>query len=157
MANETVEFALLAWREDGNWQISRLPDEAITDIGIALDALRAQQGDGGAIVMISVDDSFFILIRQIGERMQMVLSDALMALEYEIAAEVLELLDIETPEEDDPDEPAGDLNIFADFGIDALDLQMVCDDDELFPDEQLESLARQIGFGSEFTEIVENL
>jgi hypothetical protein len=34
---------------------------------------------------------------------------------------------------------------------------MVCDDDELFPDEQLESLARQIGFGSEFTEIVENL
>ena len=30
-------------------------------------------------------------------------------------------------------------------------------DDELFPDEQLESLARQIGFGSEFTEIVENL
>jgi putative tRNA adenosine deaminase-associated protein len=157
MANETVEFALLAWREDGNWQISRLPDEAITDIGIALDALRAQQGDGGAITMISVDDSFFILIRQVGERMQMVLSDALMALEYEIAAEVLELLDIETPEEDDPDEPAGDLNIFSDFGIDALDLQMVCDDDELFPDEQLESLARQIGFGSEFTEIVENL
>jgi putative tRNA adenosine deaminase-associated protein len=157
MANETFEFALLAWREDGNWQISRLPDEAITDIGIALDALRAQQGDGGAIAMISVDDSFFILIRQVGERMQMVLSDALMALEYEIAAEVLELLDIETPEEDDPDEPAGDLNIFSDFGIDALDLQMVCDDDELFPDEQLESLARQIGFGSEFAEIVENL
>ena len=89
--------------------------------------------------------------------MQMVLSDALMALEYEIAAEVLELLDIESPEEDDPDEPAGDLNIFSDFGIDALDLQMVCDDDELFPDEQLESLARQIGFGNEFTEIVENL
>ncbi len=157
MANETLEFALLAWREDGTWQVSRLPDEAMTDIGIALDALRAQQVDGGAIAMLAIDDSFFILIRQVGERMQMVLSDALMALEYEIAAEVLELLDIESPEEDDPDEPAGDLNILADFGIDALDLQMICDDNELFPDEQLESLARQIGFGGEFTEIVENL
>jgi putative tRNA adenosine deaminase-associated protein len=157
MANETLDFALLAWREDGTWQVSRLPDEAMTDIGIALDALRAQQVDGGAIAMLAIDDSFFILIRQVGERMQMVLSDALMALEYEIAAEVLELLDIESPEEDDPDEPAGDLNILADFGIDALDLQMICDDNELFPDEQLESLARQIGFGGEFTEIVENL
>jgi len=107
--------------------------------------------------MITVDDAFFILIRQIGERMQMVLSNSLMALEYEIAAEVLELLDIESPEEDDPEEPAGDLNIFSDFGIDALDLQMICDDQERFPDEQLDSIARQIGFGSEFVEIIENL
>jgi len=157
MANETLEFALIAWREEGSWQLSRLSDEAITDIGIALDALRSQQGDGGAIAMITVDDAFFILIRQIGERMQMVLSNSLMSLEYEIAAEVLELLDIESPEEDDPEEPAGDLNIFSDFGIDALDLQMICDDHERFPDEQLDSIARQIGFGSEFVEIIENL
>ena len=157
MENESLDFALLAWREDGNWQVSRLPHDAISDIGIALDALRAQQVDGGALAMIAVDDSFFIVIRQVGERMQMVLSDALAALEYEIAAEVLELLDIESPEEDDADEPAGDLNILADFGIDALDLQMICDDDELFPDEQLESIARQIGFAAEFAEIVENL
>ena len=157
MANETLEFALIAWREEGSWQLSRLSDEAITDIGIALGALRSQQGDGGAIAMITVDDAFFILIRQIGERMQMVLSNSLMALEYEIAAEVLELLDIESPEEDDPEEPAGDLNIFYDFGIDALDLQMICDDQERFPDEQLDSIARQIGFGSEFVEIIENL
>jgi putative tRNA adenosine deaminase-associated protein len=157
MANETLDFALLAWREDGTWQVSRLPDDALTDIGIVLDALRAQQVDGGALALMAIDDSFFIAIRQVGERMQMVLSDAMMALDYEIAAEVLELLDIESPEEDDADEPAGDLNIFADFGIDALDLQMICDDDELFPDEQLESLSRQIGFGNEFMEIVENL
>jgi putative tRNA adenosine deaminase-associated protein len=157
MANETLEFALIAWREEGSWQLSRLSDEAITDIGVALDALRSQQGDGGAIAMITVDDAFFILIRQIGERMQMVLSNSLMALEYEIAAEVLELLDIESPEEDDPEEPAGDLNIFSDFGIDALDLQMICDDQERFPDEQLDSIARQIGFDSEFVEIIENL
>ena len=157
MANETLEFALIAWREEGSWQLSRLSDEAITDIGIALDALRVQQVDGGAIAMLAIDDSFFIVIRQVGEDMKMMMSDALAALEYEIAAEVLELLDIDSPEEDDADEPAGDLNLLSDLGLDAMDLQMICDDSEKYPDEQLESIARQIGFGDKFLEIVENL
>lgn len=157
MANETLEFALIAWREDGTWNASRLPDDAAQDIGIALDALRAQQVDGGALAMLAIDDAFFIIIRQVGEVMQMMMSDALAALEYEIASEVLELLDIDSPEEDDADEPAGDLNLLSDFGIDTMDLQMICDDTEKYPDEQLESLARQIGFGDRYMEIVENL
>ncbi|MGA1158959.1 MAG: tRNA adenosine deaminase-associated protein [Candidatus Nanopelagicaceae bacterium] len=157
MANETLEFALLAWREDGSWSASRLPDDATQDIGIALDALRVQQVDGGAIAMLAIDDSFFIIIRQVGEDMRMMMSDALAALEYEIASEVLELLDIDSPEEDDADEPAGDLNLLSDLGLDAMDLQMICDDSEKYPDEQLESIARQVGFGDKFLEIVENL
>ena len=157
MANETLEFALLAWREDGSWSASRLPDDATQDIGIALDALRAQQVDGGAIAMLAIDDSFFIIIRQVGEDMKMMMSDALAALEYEIASEVLELLDIDSPEEDDAEEPAGDLNLLSDLGLDAMDLQMICDDSEKYPDEQLESVARQVGFGDKFLGIVENL
>ena len=157
MENESMEFALLAWRDEGKWRVSQLSDEATSDIGIVLDALRAQQVDGGAIAFLAVDDSFFIAIRQVGENMQMVLSDVMAALEYEIAAEVLELLDIDSPEEDDADEPAGDINLFNDFGLDAMDLQMICDDSEKYPDEQLEVIARQIGFGDEFLEIVENL
>jgi putative tRNA adenosine deaminase-associated protein len=157
MANETLEFALLAWREDGSWSASRLPDDATQDIGIALDALRVQQVDGGAIAMLAIDDSFFIIIRQVGEDMRMMMSDALAALEYEIASEVLELLDIDSPEEDDAVEPAGDLNLLGDLGLDAMDLQMICDDSEKYPDEQLESIARQVGFGDKFLEIVENL
>jgi putative tRNA adenosine deaminase-associated protein len=89
--------------------------------------------------------------------MQMMVSDVMAALEYEIAAEVLELLDIDSPEEDDADEPAGDLNLLADLGIDAMELQVICDDDELYPDEQLESIARRIGFGDGYLEIVENI
>ena len=98
MADERLEFALLAWRDDGRWRISQLPDDATTDIGVVLDALRAQQVDGGALAMLAIDDQFFIIIRQIGAKMQMVLSDVMTALDYEIAAEVLELSDIESPE-----------------------------------------------------------
>ena len=157
MEDETLEFALIAWRDDGRWRTSQLPDDATTDIGVVLDALRAQQVDGGAIAMLCVDDQFFIIIRQIGAKMQMVLSDVMTALDYEIAAEVLELSDIDFPEEDDADEPAGDLSIFTDLGLDAMELQMICDDDEMYPDEQLEVISRRIGFGDEFVELVEKL
>ena len=157
MENESMEFALLAWRDDGQWRASQLSDDATTDIGVALDALRTQQVDGGAIAMLAVDDQFFILIRQIGSRMQMVLSDVMSALDYEIAAEVLELLDLELPEEDDADEPAGDLNIFNDLGLDAMELQFICDDDEMFPDEQLEVIARRVGFGDQFVDLIDKL
>jgi putative tRNA adenosine deaminase-associated protein len=157
MENESMEFAFLAWRDDGKWRASQLPDESTTDIGVVLDALRAQQVDGGAIALLAVDDQFFILIRQIGARMQMVLSDVMTSLDYEIAAEVLELLDIDLPAEDDADEPAGDLNIFNDLGLDAMELQFICDDDEMFPDEQLEVIARRIGFGDEFLELIDKL
>ena len=157
MENESMEFALLAWRDDGKWRVSQLPDDATQDIGVVLDALRAQQVDGGAIAMLSVDDQFFVLIRQIGARMQMVLSDVMTALDYEIAAEILELLDLDLPAEDDADEPAGDLNIFTDLGLDALELQFICDDDEMFPDEQLEVIARRIGFGDQFVDVIDKL
>jgi putative tRNA adenosine deaminase-associated protein len=157
MENETLDFALLAWREENQWRLIQLPEDAIDDIGIVLDALRSHQVNGGALAMLAIDDSFFIIVRQIGERMQMMVSDVMAALEYEIAAEVLELLDIDSPEEDDADEPAGDLNLLADLGIDAMELQVICDDDELYPDEQLESIARRIGFGDGYLEIVENL
>lgn len=157
MENESMEFALLAWRDEGKWRVSRLSDEAISDIGVVLDALRTQQVDGGAVAMLAVDDEFFVLIRQIGARMQMVLSDVMTSLDYEIAAEILELLDLELPAEDDADEPAGDLNIFSDLGLDAMELQFICDDDEMFPDEQLEVIARRIGFGDQFVDLVDKL
>ena len=152
-----MEFALLAWRDDGRWRTSLLSEDSTKDIGLVLDALRAQQVDGGAVAMLAIDDQFFIIIRQIGSRMQMVLSDVMAALDYEIAAEVLELSDIEFPAEDDADEPAGDLNIFNDLGLDALELQFICDDDEMFPDEQLEVIARRVGFGDQFMEVIDKL
>ena len=156
MENELSDLALLAWRDEGIWRISELDIDATRDIGLALDALRAKQVNGGCLALLAIDDSFFIVIRQIGMKMQMVLSNVMSALDYEIAAEVLELLDIELPAEDDSDEPAGDLNLLEDLGIDAMELQAICDDDEMFPDEQLEAIARRIGCGDVFLDALES-
>lgn len=156
MENEIQDLALLAWRDDGSWLVSELSLDATSDIGIALDSLRAKQVNGGALAFLAVDDAFFIIIRQIGLKMQMVLSDVISALDYEIAAEVLELLDLELPAEDDAAEPAGDLNLLEDLGIDAMELQAICDDAQMYPDEQLEAIARRIGCGDEFLDALDH-
>ena len=71
-------------------------------------------------------------------------------------SEVLELLDLELPAEDDAAEPAGDLNLLEDLGIDAMELQAICDDAQMYPDEQLEAIARRIGCGDEFLDALDH-
>ena len=43
--------------------------------------------------------------------------------------------------------PAGDLSIFADLGLDEMDLGMVAGNLDLFPDEALAIIARKLSFG----------
>ena len=152
MENDNFDLALIAWRDDGAWRVSELPENSTSDIGIVLDELRSKQVNGGSLALLAIDDEFFIVIRQIGMKMQMAMSDVMAALDYEIAAEVLELLDLELPADDDADEPAGDLNLLEDLGIDAMELQAICDDDDMYPDEQLEAIARRIGCGDQFVD-----
>ncbi len=44
--------------------------------------------------------------------------------------------------------PAGDLDILGDLGLHAMDMGVLLDDDELYPDEVLSDVARRLGFGS---------
>jgi len=53
-------------------------------------------------------------------------------------------------EDDDEPAPAGDLGIVADMGIPAMDMGVLLDDDELYPDEQLSDIATKLGFGPRF-------
>ena len=84
------------------------------------------------------------------------LSDISAALDYEVAAEFLELADIDAPEEDDEPLPAGDIDIFSDLGLAQMELSTLCDDADLFPDEILEAIANRLGFGEQFAEVLES-
>jgi putative tRNA adenosine deaminase-associated protein len=90
----------------------------------------------------------------------MLLSDVVAALDYPLAEQVLDYLDIPIPDEEDLDQvfPAGDLSIFADLGLDEMELAAICSrlDLDLYSDEDgdadhvddaLESIARRLGFG----------
>ena len=52
-------------------------------------------------------------------------------------------------------QPAGDLDIFADIGVAAMEVSAVCGDLDLYPDEMLAQIAARIGFGPQFDRAVE--
>ena len=154
VADITQDFAIEAWHEDGRWSVAALPDP--DDLLQIVDRLKKQQTNGGAVALISIDDEFFLAIRVLGTQVKFFISDISCALDYEIAAEFLELADIDSPEEEDEPLPAGDLDIFADLGLAAMELSTICDDADLSPDEQIDAVASRLGFGEQLTELLES-
>ncbi|MEI6216418.1 MAG: tRNA adenosine deaminase-associated protein [Actinomycetes bacterium] len=144
------DFGVIAWHEDGRWNLSVL--EETRDIGFLIDRLKAQQTNGGAIALISIDEEFFIVARALGSQMQMMISDVTYATDYEVAAELVEILDLPFPEDDDDSQPGGDIDLLIDLGMSVMELEALCDDSDLFPDEQIDAIAARIGFGDEFAE-----
>ena len=118
-----------------------------------MDQLKAQQGDSGSVALIAIDEEFFIIARSTGRTMQMMLSDVTYAVEYEIAADLIDALDLPFPEDDDDPQPGGDIDLLSDFGINAMDLEIMSDDLEMYPEEQITSLAHRLGFGEQFDQL----
>jgi len=85
----------------------------------------------------------------------MMLSDATCALDYEVAAEFVELADLPFPEEDDEPIPTGQIDMLADLGMNHMEISALCDDAELFPDQQLDAIATRLGFGEQFRDLID--
>ncbi len=154
VSDVTQDFAIEAWHEDGRWSIASLPDP--DDLTHIIDRLKKQQTNGGAVALIAIDDEFFLAIRVLGTHVKFFISDITCAIDYEVAAEFLDLADLDQPEEDDEPLPAGDLDIFADLGLHSMELSTICDDADLFPDEQIEAIANRLGFSDQLTELLES-
>jgi putative tRNA adenosine deaminase-associated protein len=150
----SVDFGCIAWHEDGRWDASAL--NSTRDIGLIIDALKSQQTNGGAIALIAIEDEFVIIGRVLGDQMQMMISDITYALDYEVAAELVEILDLEFPEDEDESQPGGDMDLLSDLGVGQMELLAILDDTELYPDEQLEAIANRLGFGEQFNQVIES-
>ena len=148
-----LDIAVAAWHEDGRWNLGVLPDP--TDIAQMISSLKSQQTNGGAIALISIDEEFFIVIRVLGTHISLFLSDSSCALDYSVAEELLEIANLPIPEDDEDAAPIGHMEILADLGMSSMELSALCDDAELFPDEQLEAIANRLGFGDQFAELLE--
>ena len=145
------DFGVVAWREEGVWRASRLTHTR--DFGSIMDQLRAQQGDGVSIALIAIDEEFFIIARCKGQEMSTMLSDVTYAVEYEIAADIIDALDLPFPEDDDEPQPGGDVDLLADFGISPMELEIMSDDLDMYPEEQITALAHRLGFGEQFDQL----
>lgn len=147
------DFGIIAWHEDSRWNVAELTH--VTDLGSIMDQLNSQATNGGAIALIAIEEDFFIVARALGSQMQMMISDVTYALESDLAADLIEMLDLPFPEDEDVSQPGGDVDLLSDLGMSAMELEALCDDPELFPDEQLDAIASKLGFGNQFAEIYE--
>jgi putative tRNA adenosine deaminase-associated protein len=151
---EGVDFVLVAYREEGVWQLEELADDSVADFETLALELRRWPGDGGSLGLVSVDEDFFLLVRVLGPETRVLLSDVTAASDWPIARQALEHLELPLPEDDDDQVPAGDLGIVGDLGMGAMDMGALLDDFDLYPDEMLGDVARRLGFGSLYDEAV---
>ena len=150
-----VDFALAAYREHGEWQVSELAHDLTADVDTLATALRRLPGDCGAVAFVAMDEDFFLIIRVAGSHTRVLLSDVTAADEWELAISAMEHLGLPLPEEEDDQAPAGDLDLLGDLGMHAIDMGVLLDDFDLYPDEMLSDIARQLGFGELFDDAVE--
>jgi putative tRNA adenosine deaminase-associated protein len=151
---EGVDFALVAYREEGIWQLQALDDELAADLDRFANELRRYPGDGGSLGLVSVDEDFFLMVRVLGPEMRLLLSDVTAASDWPIARSIVEHLDLPLPDDDEDQEPAGDLGIVADLGMGAMDMGALLDDLDLYPDEMLSDIAAKLGFGRQYDDLV---
>jgi putative tRNA adenosine deaminase-associated protein len=148
-------IAVAVVREEGRWQCTAMDEDVLGQLDAAITALRKISSTGAVFGLLAVDDEFFVIIRPGPGGVSLLLSDSAAALDYDIAADVLDLLRSEPPdEEDDEVWPEGDLTLLADVGLPDAELDVIIGDVDLYPDEQLTMIAQRCGFADEFARVV---
>ncbi|MGH3244154.1 MAG: tRNA adenosine deaminase-associated protein [Spirillospora sp.] len=149
---DATDFAVVVYREDEGWEAEILPVALTEDLAGLIHALRQQPSLGGTVGLVSVGDDFFVAIRLLGDDVMVFLSDVTASVDWPLAGQVLDYLDIPIPADEELDQvlPVGDMSIFADLGLDEMELGAISGDLELYPDEMLLSIAGRIGFAPAF-------
>lgn len=154
MAENDVDFAIAAYRDEGVWQLAELHASLAEDVDDLLDALKRFPSEVGVLALVSVNDEFFVIARALGSRVRLLLSDVTAVTDWPLASGVADILDLPDPEDDEDPQPAGDLDIVGDLGMHAMELSVLCGDPNLYPDEVLTDVARRLGFGDDFESLV---
>ncbi len=153
-------FGVAVVREEGKWRCAPLGAKSLTSLSAAETELRELRSAGAVFGLLDVDDEFFVIQRPAPSGTRLLLSDATAALDYDIAAEVLDKLDADIDAEDledsDPFEE-GDLGLLSDIGLPEAVLGVILDESDLYADEQLGRIAREMGFADELSAVLERL
>lgn len=136
---------------------------ALTSLRAAETELRELRSSGAVFGLLDIDDEFFVVLRPAPSGTRLLISDATAAIDYDIAAEILEAINVEIPDID-PDElddvepwEEGDLGVLADLGLPEPVLSVIVAETDLYPDEQLGMIAARLGFANELAAVLDKL
>jgi putative tRNA adenosine deaminase-associated protein len=121
--------------------------------------LRQLVAEGGALGFLVVDEEFFLGVRMMPDgAARILLSDIGAALEYPLAEQAVDLLELDLPDDDedlDDVEPVGDVAFAADLGMPVSEMELLLEDPEIYPDEQVLAIAARLGFEDQLTAVLE--
>ncbi|MBJ8346166.1 tRNA adenosine deaminase-associated protein [Antrihabitans sp. YC2-6] len=156
-------FGVAVVREEGKWRCTPMTSAALTSLSVAETELRELRSAGAVFGLLDVDDEFFVVLRPAPSGTRLLISDATAAIDYDIAAEVLDAINVEIPDID-PDElddvepwEEGDLGVLADLGLPEPVLAVIVAETDLYPDEQLGMIAARLGFANELSAVLDKL
>lgn len=159
--DEPDGFGVAVVREEGKWRCTALGAGALTSLTAAETELRELRSAGAVFGILDIDDEFFVIVRPAPSGARLLLSDATAALDYDIAAEVLEKLDADFDDDElesaDPFEE-GDIGLLSDIGLPEAVMGVILDEsDDLYADEQVGRIAREMGFADELAAVLDRL
>ncbi|WP_375477641.1 tRNA adenosine deaminase-associated protein [uncultured Jatrophihabitans sp.] len=145
-------YAVAAHRDGSRWRLDPLPPAVLDDLGVLLAALRSQPPEGGPFVIACVDEEFFLIARQDGKRLSLLLSDLTAAVEFPLAEQAIAKLGEDPPADEELDEiwPVGDLELFTDLGLPEEDMEEILDDLDALPEEMLDAIAERLDIVDEY-------
>ncbi|MFV0494237.1 tRNA adenosine deaminase-associated protein [Mycobacterium sp.] len=153
-------FGVAVVREDGQWCCTAMGVRVLTSLAAAETELRELRSAGAVFGLLDIDDEFFVIVRPAPSGTRLLLSDATAALDYDIAAEVLDALDADIDPEDledvDPFDE-GDLSLLSDIGLPEAVLSVILDESDLYADEQLGRIAGEMGFADQLSVVLDGL
>jgi putative tRNA adenosine deaminase-associated protein len=153
VAEDDVDFAVAAYRDDGIWRVAELNPQLGENVDDLSEALTRFPSDVGVLGLVSMNDDFFVILRRSGTQVRAMLSDVTAIDEWSLADGVAQMLDL-PDEQDDDAQAVGDLEILSDLGMTSFDLGMLCNDDDLYPEDILLDVAERLGFGVQLEAIL---
>lgn len=143
---EDLDYSAILWREEGIWNAIQVPAQQAIVLEDLLALCKQYPGEGGVYAVVGVSGEFFILLRNDPRQTEAFISDGFALLDWDIAEDAADLIDLQWQEEDlEEFEAVGDLNLLANFGLKAEDLSMITENPDLEPDQQISEVFKRIG------------
>ncbi len=162
-SDELDGFAVAVVREEGKWTVTAMDNKSLSSLEDAENLLREMRSAGAVFGLLDIDDEFFVVIRPAPSGSRLLVSDATASIDYDIAADVLEAINIDVPDIDSDDlddvEPweEGDLGLLADLGLPEPVMSVIVGDTDLYADEQIGMIAARLGFADELSAVLDKL
>ena len=115
--------------------------------------LRQLPGEGGVYGFVGLNEDCLVIVHQSPAGLRAVLSNAAAIDDWDLAEQALAFTGAQA-EDWDEFTAVGDLSLLSDLGIDADELADICEDEDLYPDEQVAAIAERAGFAQQVVEIL---